>query len=157
MALDSKDSLPIDWVQQKAHVLSQGIVAWTEQNVMEIVDNPLMISQEKNLVQYEFPFVSGKSGLTLVEQNIVEEQLWNNAVKVRVYCIRHGMSVEEEWGKNLQKDEAELCEWAKEQYREIAQELQRLWVNKENTYLRILWMNAGNKGETSDKICWNIN
>ncbi len=112
-----------------------GIVIWTEKRTIWLLDNNQINQNKRNLIQYDFPFVSGVSQLWTTEQGYIREQLWDTAVKARIYCIRHGMSVQEKEGKKLQTDNAPLCEEAKEQYKEISKKLIKLWVKKENSYL----------------------
>jgi hypothetical protein len=117
-----------------------GVVVWTRNRYVQIINNnqsnqDAKNQDNKNLIQYDFPFVSGVSKLSCDEKLNIQESLKTNAIKARIYFIRHGMSVEEEQGKELQSDSAELSEWAKTQYREIAQEFQKLWINNSNTYL----------------------
>jgi hypothetical protein len=117
-----------------------GVVVWTENRYVQIINNNQSNQDNKNqdnknLIQYDFPFVSGVSQLWTTEQGYIQEKLWDNAVKARIYCIRHGMSVEEKNKIKLQTAETELCEDAKKQYKENAEKLKRLWVKGENSYL----------------------
>ncbi len=132
------DAISNGWKKVKPSALSQGIVQWIEESAMGIVergDKLPLVGQEKNLVPYEFPFVSGISGLSHTEREYIQEHLWKDAVKARIYCIRHGMSVEEKRGKGLQGDESPLCGEAKGQYARIRKELQTMGVNEKNVYL----------------------
>ena len=132
------DAISNGWKKVKPSALSQGIVQWIEESAMGIVergDKLPLVGQEKNLVPYEFPFVSGISGLSHTEREYIQEHLWKDAVKARIYCIRHGMSVEEKRGKGLQADESPLCGEAKGQYARIRKELQTMGVNEKNVDL----------------------
>jgi HEAT repeat protein len=122
---------------QKPTKWAQGIVVWTEKRTVWVLDNNQSNHNHnnKNLIQYDFPFASGVSQLWTTERGYIQEQLWDAAVKARIYCIRHGMSVQEKEGKKLQTADTPLCEDAKKQYKENAEKLKRFWVRSENTYL----------------------
>ncbi len=118
-----------------------GVVVWIGERTVWVIDNDQSSQNHnndknnKNLIQYDFPFVSGVSHLRTTGQGYIQEQLWDTAVKARIYCIRHGMSVQEKEGKKLQTADTPLCEDAKKQYKENAEKLKRFWVKSENTYL----------------------
>lgn len=129
---------PQDQNLEQSPEKSQGVVEWMWNRAMKVLD-------DKNLIKYDFSFASAPSNLSESDMELIEKYS-KNRVKIRLYCIRHGMTEEEKRYRQLsqaqkekesflQEDYAELCPEANEQYVEIAKQLLELWINNDNTYL----------------------
>lgn len=100
---------------------SQGIVDSVGDDIGRV------LSKSTSITSYVFAFQSGISGLSDADKEIIREYLCDNESKNRVYCIRHGKSVQEEEfdmlsdeekrnNPLLQDDDALFSESARMQY-----------------------------------------
>jgi len=103
------------------------------------VNNVVKTAQEENIKnlqdQISLEFGSFSSNLTPDQQAEVDKYLWSQQVKSRVYFVRHGQSVEDEWTQNIQTSEAELTVDAKNQFNQITKDLKKKGLTSENTYM----------------------